>query len=91
VELGGEVSLFTSELVFANKLQSLREAFENPVRKEYQAILEELKQKKPDRAALAQRYVRAKERDYFQHELGEQVRTHLLKSPGTKSPGAKSK
>jgi len=81
-DLKGDVSLFTSELVFANDPQSLPEAFERPVRDEYQAILSELKRKRPDLAALSQRYLRAKGRDYFQSELGEQVRGRLLQSPG---------
>jgi ChrB-like protein len=82
VDLGGEVSLFVSELVFANDPQSLRETFERPVREEYQAILTELKRKHPDLAALSQRYLGAKGRDYFHSALGEQVRGRLLESPG---------
>lgn len=82
IELGGEVSLFQSTVLFASDVDALRKQFEEPVRSEYEEILRELKRKKADLAALSKRYQQAKERDYFQCELGEQVRTKLLNAGG---------
>jgi Protein ChrB, N-terminal len=85
VELGGDVSLFASELVFARDTKALRAAFENPVREQYQAILAALKRKNPHLAALSKQYVQTKQGDYFQSELGERVRARLLEAKGGKS------
>jgi hypothetical protein len=82
VDLGGDVSLFTSELLFSNDAKSLREAFEQPIRERYQAILAALKRKKPDLSALSKQYVEAQARDYFPSDLGERVRTRLLEVKG---------
>src|SRR5688572_11922032 len=38
-ELGGEVSLFTSELIYAHDETALKLEFEAPVRSEYESIL----------------------------------------------------
>jgi hypothetical protein len=85
IDLGGDVSLFTSELLFSNDAKSLREAFEQPVRQRYQAILAALKLKNPDLATLSKQYVEAQARDYFQSELGQRVRTLLLEVKGGES------
>ena len=85
VELGGEVSLFTSELIYAHDEKALQDAFEEPVRGEYESILTALKRRNPDLAALAKQYVQAKSRDYFSCKLGEQVRARLLKAQGDTS------
>jgi hypothetical protein len=78
VELQGDVSLFQSEVVFANSGPTLREQFETPVRDSYQDILVALKRRKPDLAALSKKYQQTKEQDYFHCELEEQVRKKLL-------------
>jgi hypothetical protein len=82
VELGGEVSLFTAELLFAHDGEPLRERFEAPVRQEYEAILAALRKRKADLAALAKKYQEVKGRDYFASPLGEQVRARLLAARG---------
>jgi hypothetical protein len=82
VELGGEVSLLVCDMLFANDSDSLREAFEAPVREQYQAMLASLKRKNPDLAALSKQYVQTKSRDHFQCELGERVRARLVAAEG---------
>lgn len=84
VEFGGEVSLFASELIYAHDDKALREAFETPIRKEYESILIALKRRNRDLAALAKQYVEVKSRDYFSCKLSEQVRARLLKAQGGK-------
>ena len=51
MELGGEVSLFTSQLVFGSEPKALQEQFEAPLRTGYAEILKALKRRKPDLAA----------------------------------------
>lgn len=85
VELEGEASLFQAQLVFGSGGTSLREQFEAPVRLAYEEILASLKKRKPDLAALSKQYQQTKDQDYFQCELGEQVRKKLLSADGGKS------
>jgi hypothetical protein len=82
VELGGEVSLFGSELLMESAVPTLRERFEGPVRDAYQEILAALKRRKPDLAAIAKLYQQTKTQDYFQCPLGEKVRAKLLSAQG---------
>lgn len=81
-ELGGELSLFTSQVVLAHEQKSLQEQFEAPVRQAYGEILTALQGRRPDLAALAKRYQQAKAQDYFQCPLGERVRQKLLSAQG---------
>ncbi len=85
VELGGEASLFESQLVYASDPQSLREQFEVRVRAAYQEILTALKRKQPDLAALSKKFQQAMDLDYFQCELGPRVRKKLLSAEGGES------
>lgn len=82
MELGGDVSLYQSTLLLANDANALREQFEGPVKAAYQEILRLLNRKKRDLAALSKLYQHAKERDYFQCDLGEKVRQKLLREGG---------
>ncbi|MCE9548463.1 MAG: ChrB protein [Planctomycetia bacterium] len=82
VELGGEATLFTSELVFADNADALIDQFEEPVRKAYQEILKALKRKDHNLPELARRFQKIQSRDYFQSKLGTEVRTRLLKARG---------
>jgi hypothetical protein len=81
-ELGGEVSLFASQIVLASQQESLREQFEAPVREAYGEIRTALKRRKPDLAALSKRYQQVRAQDYFQCPLGERVRQKLLSAQG---------
>jgi hypothetical protein len=77
-ELGGEVSLFSSQVLLDGQQESLREQFEAPVREAYSEILTALKGRKPDLTALSKRYQQVKVQDYFQCPLAEKVRQKLL-------------
>lgn len=82
IELGGEVTLFESELLMTGAAASLRERFEAPVREAYQGILESLKRGKPDLEALSKKYQQTKSKDFFQCPLGDKVRAKLLSAEG---------
>ena len=77
-ELGGEVSLFTSQVMLAQQVESLKEQFEAPVQQAYAEIMSAFKRRKPDLAALSKRYQQVKLQDYFHSPLGEKVRQKLL-------------
>src|SRR5215218_7173994 len=47
-EVGGEISLFTSQVSIDAQQESLREQFEAPVRAAYREMLNALKSSKPD-------------------------------------------
>jgi DNA-binding transcriptional regulator PaaX len=81
-ELNGESTLFTSELISAEGSSSLKETFEAPVHEEYETVLRALRKKKPDLNTLSKQYLRAKERDFFNCKLGEQVRQKLVDAKG---------
>ncbi len=78
VELGGEATVFASEVLFASDTDRLAEEFNEPLRKAYQEILAALKRKDRDLAALSRKFQQTQARDYFQLELGAEVRTKLL-------------
>lgn len=82
IELGGEVSLFESNVIFASDGTSLREQFETPVRAAYEEILAALKGRKPDLAGLSKKFQQTQERDYFPSALSERVRKKLLAAGG---------
>ncbi len=81
-ELGGEVSLFDSNLLMTSADPTLRERFEAPVREAYEEILTSLKRRKPDLTALSKKYQQLKQRDFFLCPLGEKVRAKLLAAQG---------
>lgn len=77
-ELGGEATYWTADIVYESGDQSLRQQFEIPVAKAYREILDALKRKNRDLAALSKRYQAVVAQDYFQSELGQRVRDKLL-------------
>lgn len=82
IELGGEVSLFESDLRMTSAEQTLRERFESLVRDAYQEILDALKRGKPDLAALSKKFQQTKAQDFFQCPLGDKVRDKLVAAQG---------
>lgn len=84
-ELGGEATLWTSDLIYEKQATPLAEAFAAQADAEYREILSVLKRKRPDLKALALQYQQAQARDYFQSSLGRQVREKLLKARGDAS------
>jgi len=83
-ELGGEATLWQSELALASQEPGLVRQFEADVETTYREILKSLKQKRPDLAALGRKYQQAQTRDYFHSELGKTVRDALLKAKGSR-------
>lgn len=77
-ELGGEATLWTSDLIYATDDQVLKRQFESQVEEIYREVRTGLKRKQRDLAALSKRYQQAQSRDFFQHKLGQQVRDELL-------------
>jgi hypothetical protein len=85
-EMGGEATLFASDVLFASAADSLIEQFQQPIRQAYREILAALKRKDRDLAALARRYQQVLAQDCFQLELGAQVRSKLLEARGEPEP-----
>jgi hypothetical protein len=77
-ELGGEASLWASDLIYATDEQALQRQFEAPVEAAYRDILQRLTRKGRDLEALSKRYRETQAKDFFQHKLGPQVRDKLL-------------
>lgn len=82
VELGGDATIFTSEVLFDRETNRLAEEFNNPVRDAYQEILAALKRKDRDLATLSRKYQQTQAKDYFQLALGGEVRQKLLDARG---------
>lgn len=82
VELDGEATLFASEVLFTSDTDQLANEFNRPVREAYQEILAALNRKKRDLAALSRKFQQTQAQDYFQLELGNQVRAKLLAARG---------
>lgn len=82
VELGGEATIFASEVLFASDTDRLMEEFNKPVREAYQEILAALKRKDRDLAALSRKFQQAQAQDYLQLALGAEVRAKLLDARG---------
>lgn len=81
-ELGGEVALWGADMLYESSQESLRQQFATPVERAYRKILTELKRKNRDLAALSKRFQSVHAQDYFQTELGQQVREKLLAAQG---------
>jgi len=82
VELGGEVTLWTTEPASDTQGRSIRQQFEQQVDTEYGEILNQLKKKAPELSVLSRRYQQARSRDFFQSEIGQKVRQALLAAEG---------
>ncbi|HEY3428186.1 MAG TPA: ChrB protein, partial [Acidimicrobiia bacterium] len=83
-ELGGEVTLWRSELAFVDHEKELVRKFEREVEVVYREILRSLKRKRRDLPALSRQYQQALAFDHFQSKLGKQVREALLAARGEK-------
>lgn len=90
-ELGGEATMWESNLIYATDDQALRRQFEEPVEVAYREILQGIKGSKHDLAGLSKRYQQVQTRDFFHHKLGQQVRDKLLaaKTTSTKRRGGR--
>jgi DNA-binding transcriptional regulator PaaX len=82
VELGGEATLWESRLVLDGQDATLVQQFLTEVESAYSEILAELEREHADLAALSRKYQQVQAQDYFQSELGKQVRAALLNARG---------
>ena len=80
VELGGEAQVWEAHAAWIGQEDFLIRKFREQSDDAYRAILERLQAPDADRVQLANAYVHAKRTDYFQSELGEQVRNLLEQS-----------
>lgn len=81
-ELKGEAMVWEADQLYATDPETLRRQFTEPVESEYREIMAALRKKRPDLAALSQRFQEAQARDYFASELGRQTRDKLLAAGG---------
>ena len=78
LELGGEATVFVSELDRERQRAGLVKEFSAKVDHAYKEIIAQLQRRNPDLAALARRYQQALAQDYFHSKLGDKVRKTLL-------------
>ena len=81
-EMGGEALLWEARPALGGPEEALRQRFVEQADDVYRAILKELEKDDGDPAALSQRYQQARQEDYFQSPLGEQVREALVSARG---------
>ena len=81
-ELGGEATVFVSQLADAGDAEALIEQFRRPAREAYREVLKSLAGKDRDLAAAAKRYQQLQAQDYFACELADKVRAKLLAARG---------
>jgi hypothetical protein len=77
-ELGGDVTLFEANQVYATEPDVLEQQFRAMVDTEYQNILSSLKKKNCDLGDLSKRFQDVLQRDHFRSELSQQTRQALL-------------
>ena len=81
-EMRGNVNLWRSSLVLGLLEEELIDRFKEQVDVEFKALLKKLGTKKPDLSRLSQEYQQVIGRDYFQSDVGQQVRAKLLELRG---------
>ena len=81
-ELSGEAFLWESHLLLNGQGETLVQQFLAKVDPAYQEILADLERENADLVALSRRYQQIRSQDYFQSEVGKQVRTRLLTARG---------
>lgn len=79
-ELKGDAMLWEADQLYATDAETLRRQFTEPVDAEYREILNALKKKDRDLAALSKRFQQTQARDFFASPLGRQSRDKLLKA-----------
>lgn len=82
VELHGEATLFSSEVLFASNTDGLSEQFKEPVRRAYREIQVALNRKKRNLASLSKRFQRVQAQDHFMLAIGAEVRAELIAARG---------
>jgi hypothetical protein len=82
IEMGGDALLWGGQLTLVGQDDVLVQQFVVQVEKAYREILAELEGEAADLSALSTRYQQVRLEDYFQSELGQQVRSALLSAGG---------
>jgi hypothetical protein len=80
IEFGGEATFWQGELVVGGEQMDLVSQFQEQVDAVYREIFAKLEAPDADLTALARDYQAAKARDYFDSELGIQVRDKLIEA-----------
>ena|SRR5215212_972112 len=83
-EMKGDVNLWRSSLVLGLTEEKLAEQFKKQVDLEYRELLKRLSKKTRDLSKLSQEYQQITGRDYFQSEVGKQVKARFLELRGEK-------
>jgi hypothetical protein len=86
VELGGDATLWKSDVVGGADDAGLVARFTKQADKEYAEILAGLRRKGPDLKAISERYRSVAARDYFESDQGRKVREKLLDVRGGRRP-----
>ncbi|MFP5110568.1 Chromate resistance protein ChrB [Neobacillus sp. C211] len=81
-ELGGEATLWESQLILGMKDELIIKEFLEQVDQEYAEILDELKKEEFDLVSLSKKYQQIKIKDYFQSNLGKHVLEELQNARG---------
>lgn len=82
IEMEGDAQVWEATPLLAGQEEALIGQFMAEVESAYREILSALEQPEADAASLAQRYQQIKASDYFNSELGEQVREALIRARG---------
>lgn len=77
-EMKGEANLWKSNLMLGFSEDALMEQFKQQVDQEYTALLKRLEAKNRDLPKISQEYQQLLGKDYFQSELGREVKEKLL-------------
>ena len=85
VEMGGEAALWESQPALSNTYEGLVQQFQKQADQVYGKILQQLGKRNPDLEALSRQYQQARQKDYFQSQVGEQLREALLSKRGVQS------
>jgi DNA-binding transcriptional regulator PaaX len=81
-EMKGDAYLWRSNLFFDVHEDSLTNQFMEQVDSSYKELLKKVNKKNPDLSALSREYQQIAGRDYFNSEIGKQVREKLLSLKG---------
>jgi hypothetical protein len=81
-EMQGDVNLWRSNLLLGLTEEALVDQFKKQVDLEFRELLKKLRRKNPDVGKLSQDYQQIMGKDYFQSELGQQVKAKLLELRG---------
>jgi hypothetical protein len=81
-EMGGLAFAWKSNLLIESQENYLIEQFTSQVNDAYQKLLAKLNKKNPDLSELSKQYQQITSKDYFNSEIGKQVRAQLLSLRG---------